>query len=156
MINNKLLLGMAIISIVYTGCDEKQTTPVNTSPVVEQEAKIDLKETIPKIIDKVESTVKKEDIITPIIKKVQAIAAAPSGKVLYKKCTGCHGQKAEKKALNKSAIIQNWDASKIANALKGYKEGTYGGAMKGVMKGQVISMSEEEIDLLSKYIATFK
>jgi len=156
MINNKLLLGMVIISIVYTGCDEKQTTPITNSPVIEKKSEIILKETTPKIIEKEESTVKKEDVITPIIKKVQVITATPNGEILYKKCTGCHGQKAEKKALNKSAIIKDWDAEKIANALKGYKKGTYGGAMKGLMKGQVISMSNEEIDLVSKHIATFK
>lgn len=154
MINNKLLLAMAIISMIYTGCEEKQTAPITTNNSTEKEkAIITIKETIPK---KVEAIVKKEDTITPIIKKVQAIAATPSGKVLYKKCTGCHGQKAEKKALNKSAIIKDWDAQKIANALRGYKEGTYGGAMKGVMKGQVVSMSNKEIDLVSKYIVTLK
>jgi len=156
MINNKLLLGMVIISIIYTGCEEKQTTPITNSSVVEKKDKVIEKKTVPKIIEKVESSVQKEDVITPIIKKVQAIAAAPNGEILYKKCSGCHGQKAEKEALNKSAVIKDWNAEKIANALKGYKKGTYGGEMKGVMKGQVISMSDEEIDLVSKHIATFK
>ena len=107
-------------------------------------------------MEKIEAIIEKEDAITPIIKKVQAIAAAPSGQILYKKCAGCHGQNAEKKALNKSAIIKDWDASKIASALKGYQDGSYGGAMKGVMKGQVTSMSDTEIDLVSKYITTLK
>jgi len=151
MINNKLILGIAIISIIYTGCDEKETTPV-----VEKQAEIKVKELVPKVVTEVKLIEKKEVVIAPIIKQVKAIATEPNGQILYKKCASCHGQNAEKKALNKSAIIQDWDASKIANALKGYKNGTYGGAMKGIMKGQVVSMSEKEIDLVSEHIASFK
>ena len=81
---------------------------------------------------------------------------ASDGASLYKKCAACHGAKAEKKALNKSQIIQGWDKEKLANALKGYKDGSYGGAMKGLMKGQVATYSDEDIKKVSEYIATLK
>lgn len=81
---------------------------------------------------------------------------ANDGASLYKKCAACHGAKAEKKALNKSQIIQGWDKEKLANALKGYKDGSYGGAMKGLMKGQVATYSDEDIKKVSEYIATLK
>jgi len=82
--------------------------------------------------------------------------AANDGVSLYKKCAGCHGINAEKKALGKSQIIKGWEEAKIVTALKGYKDGTYGGVMKGVMKGQVASLNEDQINSLAKYIATIK
>ncbi len=89
------------------------------------------------------------------ITAVSTLAMA-DGAALYKKCAGCHGAKAEKKALNKSQIIQGWDAAKIETALKGYKDGSYGGAMKGLMKGQVASYDDAKIKSVSEYISTLK
>jgi len=77
-------------------------------------------------------------------------------KQLYMKCAGCHGSKAERKALNMSLVIQGWDKEKIMDAIKGYKSGTYGGAMKTVMTGQVKMLNDEEIEVLSNYISTLK
>ncbi len=82
--------------------------------------------------------------------------AAADGAALYKKCAGCHGKSGEKVALGKSQVIQGWEDNKTVKALHGYKDGTYGGAMKGLMKGQVKSLSDEQIKLLAKYIATLK
>ena len=72
---------------------------------------------------------------------------------LYAKCAGCHGQKAEKSALGKSQVIAGWDASKTKDALHGYKNGTYGGPMKGLMKGQVAPLTDADIDALADYIS---
>ncbi|RXJ76622.1 cytochrome C [Arcobacter sp. F155] len=77
------------------------------------------------------------------------------GKSLYLKCAGCHGQNGEMKALGKSQVIKGWDKDKVLNALVGYKEGTYGAAMKGVMIAQVSSLSKEDLEVLSEYIASF-
>jgi len=80
---------------------------------------------------------------------------AVDGAVLYaKKCASCHGQKGEKKALNKSQVIAGWENSKVEEALKGYKEGTYGGAMKALMQGQVKTLSDEEVSALAHYIGS--
>jgi cytochrome c553 len=78
------------------------------------------------------------------------------GATLYKKCASCHGLKAEKPALGKSQVIQGWEATKVVNALQGYKEGTYGGAMKGLMKGQVASLNPESMKILGEYIHSLK
>ncbi len=90
-----------------------------------------------------------------------AIAAASTlmaadGAALYKKCAACHGAKAEKKALNKSQIIQGWDVDKLVTSMKGYKDGSYGGAMKGLMKGQVASYDDAKIKAVAEYIAGLK
>jgi len=80
--------------------------------------------------------------------------SANSGESLYNKCKGCHGANGEKKALGKSLVIQGWTSQKVQDALNGYKESTYGGAMKGIMKGQVMAMSDEDIVNISDYIAS--
>ena len=79
------------------------------------------------------------------------------GAALYAKCAGCHGQNGEKAALGKSAVIAGMDAAKVEELLKGYKAGTlnqYG--MGALMKGQVASMSDEDIKAVSEYIASLK
>lgn len=81
---------------------------------------------------------------------------AADGAQLFKACAGCHGANAEKQALGKSQIIKGWDATKVENALHGYKNGTYGTEMKGVMKGQVARLSDEDIKALAAHIASLK
>lgn len=75
------------------------------------------------------------------------------GKALFGACAGCHGLNAEKQALGKSQIIKGWDEQKTIDALNGYKDGSYGGAMKGIMKGQVVTKSPEEIKALASFIS---
>ncbi|XXF40629.1 c-type cytochrome [Sulfurimonas sp. NW7] len=75
------------------------------------------------------------------------------GAKLFTACSSCHGAHAEKKALGKSQIIKGWDKTKIITALKGYKDGTYGGAMKAVMKGQAAKLSDADIKALAEYIS---
>ena len=162
MVNSKLLLGMAIVSIIYTGCNEKEA-----NSVTEEKLDVKVEKVEPKPVAKTEPIVEKaetpapliekaKEIITPapLIEKVQKIVTTPDVSAIYKKCAGCHGLNGEKKALNKSEIIKNWDASKIESALKGYKDGTYGGTMKGLMKSQVSSLSDKEISELAQYITT--
>ncbi len=82
---------------------------------------------------------------------------AADGAAAYKKCVSCHGAKAEKHALNKSEVIDTWDAAKIEEALKGYKAGTrnvYG--MGALMKGQVASYDDATIKAVAEYITTLK
>jgi cytochrome c-type protein NapB len=60
-------------------------------------------------------------------------------------CKGCHGQNWEKAALGKSKIVANMTKAEVSAALVGYKNGTYGGPMAGVMKGQVAKYSEADL-----------
>ncbi len=96
-----------------------------------------------------------------IILSVVALGAmslmAADGAALYKKCAGCHGAKAEKKALGKSEVIAGWDAAKTEEALKGYKAGTRNvHGMGGLMKGQVASYSDADIKAVAEYIHGLK
>ena len=81
---------------------------------------------------------------------------ATEGADTFKRCTACHGHNAEKHALGRSKIINTLSKEQIIIALHGYKDGSYGGPMKGVMKGQVTKLNESQIKALAEYIPTLK
>lgn len=144
-----LLASSVVAAVLFTGCcsdkDEKKSTykpPVAIKHV----------ETSTKAVTTtaVATTAASAQVVEP--KKV----VAKTGKELFAKCSSCHGSNAEKKALGKSQIIKGWDKQKVSDALNGYKNGTYGGDMKGIMKGQVATLSNEDIDKLSTFIASIK
>ncbi len=71
----------------------------------------------------------------------------------YAKCVGCHGANGEKAAMGKSKIIKDMSKADFIAAMKGYKDGSYGGPMKGLMKGQVSSLSDADIEAIANQIA---
>jgi cytochrome c553 len=77
---------------------------------------------------------------------------AADGAALFKKCAACHGINGEKHALGKSKVINKMAPEEIETALNGYKEGTYGGSMKALMKGQIASYDAEQIKAVAEYI----
>ncbi|MEA1955846.1 MAG: cytochrome C [Campylobacterota bacterium] len=81
-----------------------------------------------------------------------ALATASMAAVNGKACTSCHGADWSKKALGKSNNVSVMTHAEIATALKGYKDGSYGGPMKGLMKGQVAKYSNEDLDAFSQTI----
>ncbi len=98
----------------------------------------------------------KKIVLTLAIAAASTLLAA-DGAALYKKCAACHGLKGEKKALNKSAVIQGWTKAQLVDSMKGYKAGTYGGPMKGLMKGQLgAGYDDAGIEAVAEYITTFK
>jgi len=78
------------------------------------------------------------------------------GASLYQeRCSVCHGIDGRQKAMRKTNAISDMSEAKIARDLKGYKNGNinrYG--MAGLMRAQVKSYTEEQINMLSKYIPT--
>ncbi|QSZ41317.1 cytochrome C [Sulfurimonas aquatica] len=77
-----------------------------------------------------------------------SMAAAVNGKA----CLACHGADWSKKAMGKSKVVSEMTHADIAASLKGYKNGTYGGPMKGIMKGQVGRFSDAELDAFAQTI----
>ncbi len=67
-------------------------------------------------------------------------------------CAACHGKNFEKHAMGKSKIVANLTHAEIATALKGYKAGTFGGPMKGIMKGQVARYSDADLEAFAQTI----
>ena len=93
---------------------------------------------------------KKIVIATAAIAAITSFASADA--VNPAACAACHGAKWEKKALGVSKVVAEMSHADIATALKGYKAGTYGGAMKGTMKGQVAKYTDEELDAFAQTI----
>ena len=120
----------------------KKTTEDTTTQTVEK-----VEDTKAQAVEKVEA-VKTEAVAT-----IAAAKPSINAKALFASCSACHGQNGEKPALGKSQIIKGWDKDKLITALKGYKDGSYGGVMKGVMKGQVATKSDAEIDALAGFIS---
>ncbi len=82
----------------------------------------------------------KKIVLGTLVLGVAAFAAVNLGA-----CKGCHGQNFEKHALGKSKIVKDMTKAEVAEALVGYKNGTFGGPMKGVMKGQVARYSVADL-----------
>jgi cytochrome c553 len=89
-------------------------------------------------------------IAPQLARKTETAVVYPTA--LYKKCAACHGANAEKPALGKSKVIAGWDTAQTEAALKGYKDGSYGGSMKALMQTQVKTLSDEDIKALAKFI----
>ncbi len=127
--------------------------------IVSEENIVEIKETVKQTVsettkmaaDKLAQTVEAVKVMTEPLK--EEAKAVVDGKALFGACAGCHGLNGEKQALGKSQIIKGWDEQKIIDALNGYKDGSYGGAMKGIMKGQVVTKSPEEIKALAEFIS---
>ncbi len=69
-------------------------------------------------------------------------------------CAGCHGQHFENAAMGKSKIVKDMSLKEIIDALKGYKNGTYGDTMKAMMVAQVKNLSDSDLEAMSLLIKT--
>ena len=81
-----------------------------------------------------------------------AMATVSMAAVNGKACASCHGADWSKKALGKSKVVSDMTHAEIATALKGYKDGSYGGPMKGLMKGQIGKYSDADLDAFAQTI----
>ncbi|MCF6329969.1 MAG: c-type cytochrome [Sulfurimonas sp.] len=79
-----------------------------------------------------------------------------NGAALYKNCAGCHGANGEKVALGKGKVIADMSEDELNKSMNGYLDGTYGGPMKGLMKGQLVKLSKDDISALSTHIVSLK
>lgn len=122
-----------------------KTEVVEEKPVVQEvKAPVQTKEVVKAPV----AEVKKE-----VVAVKESVTVAIDGAKLFVKCSTCHGQNGEKAALGKSQIIKGWSVDKVMNAFHGYKDGTYGGAMKGIMKTQIANYSEDELKALATHIS---
>jgi len=122
-----------------------------------KEVKEEVKEVAVKVEEKAEDLKEKANNLMGKLtsKKEEVKTASKTAAQLFGACAGCHGADASKKALGKSEVVKGWDSAKIEAALNGYKDGSYGGAMKGIMKGQVSKLSSEDIKNLAEHISKF-
>ena len=71
----------------------------------------------------------------------------------YDKCVTCHGATGEKAAMGKSKVIKDMTKADFVSALKGYKDGSYGGAQKALMTAQVKDLDEAAMNEIAATIA---
>jgi cytochrome c553 len=144
-----IILSLVAASMIFVGCGEdskKEESPKQeikkevVQPTTKQEPKVEAIKESPK----------------PVVAKKEQKVEFLASKVFSTKCASCHGNDAKKSALGKSKIVANMTEPEIISALKGYKDGSYGGAMKTLMKGQISNFSEKELESLAKYMATLK
>jgi len=67
------------------------------------------------------------------------------------KCMGCHGKTFEKHAMGKSKIVKDMNSTAIVESIQGYQNNE-GGPLKMIMKGQVKTLTEEEVKEVANLI----
>lgn len=91
----------------------------------------------------------KKSIVLVAILSLSSLAMAD----VYQKCVVCHGKTGEKAALGgKSKVIKDMTKAEIISSMKGYQDGTYGGAMKAMMVQHVKGLSAADIDAIAQKI----
>ena len=68
----------------------------------------------------------------------------------WRTCSACHGAKAEGKPGFPG--LQTLGQEHIVEALQDYKAGVYRGDQSVIMFGQAATLSDEEVELIAKYI----
>ncbi len=144
--------GIAIVAtslLLFVGCTEdKKETQEQTAP--KQEVTQNVEEKAKEV--KTEVKVEEKKAEEPKVANETATNEL-SAEALFKTCASCHGLKGEKEALGKSQVITGWDKDRVIKALNGYKDGSYGGVMKNLMKTHVETKSPEQIEVLADYIS---
>lgn len=93
-------------------------------------------------------------VLGDIISNISKVA---EGEHLYKKCAGCHGLYGNNRALGKSKVIGGKSKEELIRVLTMYKMGKlnqYG--MGSIMKGQVMALSNVDIQNISLYLSGLK
>ncbi|MFP4773501.1 c-type cytochrome [Pasteurella multocida] len=91
-------------------------------------------------------------ILLALVPIAQANVSVERGQQLFKPCSFCHGNQAEKSALNQSRPLKDLPANEIVNALKARKEGQ----IIGTGNAAKSRLSEEDMQSVAKFIETLK
>ena len=84
--------------------------------------------------------------------------AAPDGATLYKDktCAACHGAKGDKPLMPNYPKVSGQNAAYIEQQMKDIKSGARNNGQTAAMKGVMHLVSDEEIKVLSEYLAKLK
>ena len=149
--------GIAVVAtslLLFVGCTEdKKEAKEQVAPKQEVTQNVEEKAKEVKTEVKVEEK-KVEEAKSEEPKQVNETTSNElNAETLFKTCASCHGLKGEKEALGKSQVITGWDKDRVIKALNGYKDGSYGGVMKNLMKTHVETKTPEQIEVLADYIS---
>ncbi|MGJ0336533.1 c-type cytochrome [Aliarcobacter cryaerophilus] len=149
--------GIAVVAtslLLFVGCTEdKKEAKEQVAP--KQEVTQNVEEKAKEV--KTEVKVEEKKVEEAKSEEPKQANETPSNELnaetLFKTCASCHGLKGEKEALGKSQVITGWDKDRVIKALNGYKDGSYGGVMKNLMKTHVETKTPEQIEVLADYIS---
>ena len=83
--------------------------------------------------------------------------AIDPAEIIKSKCSNCHGDRMQRRALDISSIVNSMSTKDIKDHLEGYKAGTLDQYGFGYSMQQILQpLSDKDIDALSKYIPTLK
>jgi len=161
------LLSLVAATVLFTACGEetqKVVEEINTTKVTEavktdtvnaaETAKANIKEAAETA--KVVVAEKAVEAAEAVKEKAEALkeSATPVAPAAYAKCKACHGADGKTKALGKSAVIAGQDKAALIESLKAYQAGTKNvTGMGSLMKGQVATMTDEEIEAVAEYLS---
>jgi len=155
MIKKKFLIALSVSALILGGCVDSSTGASAKADMEAQSGnKAETKVEAPKVEEKKAEAPapvaeeKKEEAPAPVAEKKKEDASASDG-VNTTACAGCHGANFEKKAMGVSKIVKDLAKADIIKALKGYKDGSYGGSMKALMKGQVASLDDTAMEAIA-------
>ena len=147
----KILLVSAVVAgLMLSGCGEKKSE--ETKKIQEPKKVEKVKEESKKVV-----SVKEKLQMPPMPPALPAAATFDAKSFFNQKCASCHGKDGKRKALGKSGTIAGMAKEELIKKLKGYKAGTlnsYG--MGALMKAQVASLSNAQIEALAGYINSLK
>jgi len=172
MVKKEFLMALSVSVLLLGGCVDSSTGAAARADMEGGEAhktekKVEHKAEAPKAEEKkAEAPTQKTEAPATEEKKAEATPAeekkaeapakeetsAPTAEVNTAACAGCHGANFEKSAMGKSKIVKDMAKADIITALKGYKDGSYGGSMKGIMKGQADPLSDAQIEAIANKI----
>ncbi len=98
----------------------------------------------------VEKATEAKAAVAEKVEEAKAAVSAPA--INLAACAACHGKDFEKKAMGVSKVVKDMSKADVETALKGYKDGSYGGNMKTLMKGQVSAFDDAKIKAISEQI----
>jgi len=156
----EILIATTAAALLLTGCFNSETgasqraaNEAAAGGATKHEAKHEAK--VEKAEAKVEHTapapqkVAQEKPAAPAPAAESTPAPAAAAAVNTAACAGCHGANFEKKAMGVSKVVSDMTKDEIKTALHGYKDGSYGGGMKALMKGQVAGLDDAAIEAIA-------
>lgn len=83
-----------------------------------------------------------------------AMADEDAATLFQTRCQACHGPDGGRPPVPGVAPIKGQSSEDILNMLKGFQNGTFGGAQKQVMEGIVHQLTEAQMKALADYAST--
>lgn len=82
-------------------------------------------------------------------------SAFADGQAVYRTCAGCHGADGSTHAMGVSPVLKGQSAEELLEKLKGYADGSYGGAKKMIMANTLKRLTPEQMAEVAEYAAGF-